>query len=103
MADSNLDGNYTLSLDLNESLISSVLSIESNASTDLDGKPEPFSLEIYLHELVYDEVHLVSRWAFDELNGTKFRDLGFGRNDGFVVGGASVSSGKFEMHYPWME
>ena len=92
----NSDGNYTLSLDLNGSLISSVLSIESNASTDLDGKPsEPFSQEIYLHELVYDEEHLVSRWAFDDLNGTKFRDLGFGRNEGFVVGGAGISNGKF--------
>ena len=38
---------------------------------------------------------MVSRWAFDELNGTKIRDLGFGRNDGFVVGGASISNGKF--------
>ena len=90
------DGNYSLSLDLNDSFTGSILSIEENASIDNDGKPsEAFREEVYLHELVYDEDHLVSRWAFDELNGTRFRDLGFGRNDGYVEGGANVSSGKF--------
>jgi hypothetical protein len=90
------DGNFSLSLDLNDSFTGSILSIEENASIDNDGKPsEAFSEEIYLHELVYDEDHLVSRWAFDELNGTRFRDLGFGRNDGYIEGGANVSSGKF--------
>ena len=65
------DGNYSLSLDLNDSFTGSILSIEENASIDNDGKPsEAFSEELYLHELVYDEDHLVSRWAFDELNGT---------------------------------
>ena len=92
----NSDGNYTLSIDLNDSFIGSILSIDENSSIDNDGKPnEAYREELYLHELVYDEDHLVSRWAFDELNGSRFRDLGFGRNDGYVVGGANVSSGKF--------
>ena len=91
------DGNYTVSLDLNDSFEVSVISVDGNATIDNDGKPsESFRDEIYFHDLVYDEEHLVSRWTFDELNGSRFRDLGFGRNDGFVVGGASVSSGKFE-------
>ena len=85
-----------LSIDLNDSFIGSILSIDENSSVDNDGKPnEAYREELYLHELVYDEDHLVSRWAFDELNGSRFRDLGFGRNDGYVVGGANVSPGKF--------
>ena len=37
----------------------------------------------------------MSRWAFDEVNGTRIRDLGIARNDGYLSGGASISFGKF--------
>ena len=67
----NSDGNYTLSIDLNDSFIEVFLSIDENSSVDNDGKPnEAYREELFLHELVYDEDHLVSRWAFDELNGS---------------------------------
>ena len=90
------DGNYSLSLDLNDSLMVSVLSIDGNASVDADGKPsEPFSGEVFLHDLVYDEAHLVSRWSFDEANVNVIRDLGFGVNDGFLVGDSILTPGKF--------
>ena len=39
-------------LDLNDSLMVSVLSIDGNASVDADGKPsEPFSGEVFLRGL----------------------------------------------------
>ena len=45
---------------------------------DTDGKPsEPFSGEIFLHELVYDEDHLVSRWSFDEPDVGIIREIGY--------------------------
>jgi hypothetical protein len=90
------DGNYSLSLDLNDSFVGSVFSVDANVSLDNDGKPnEPFREEIYLHELVYDEAHLVSRWAFDEANGSRIRDLGIAFNDGYLVGNSVLVAGKF--------
>ena len=68
----------------------------------MENQMKPIEKKSYLHELVYDEDHLVSRWAFDELNGSRIRDLGFGRNDGYVVGGANVSFGKFGNALQWM-
>jgi hypothetical protein len=94
----NSDGNYSLSLDLNGSYVGNILSVDANVSLDNDGKPnEPFREEIYLHELVYDEAHLVSRWAFEEANGSRIRDLGIAFNDGYLVGNSVL-----EMPYPWM-
>jgi hypothetical protein len=85
------DGNYSLSLDLNDSFVGSVFSLNANVSLDNDGKPnEPFREEIYLHELVYDEAHLVSRWAFEEANGSRIRDLGIAVNDGYLGWGFSI-------------
>jgi hypothetical protein len=90
------DGNYSLSLDLNGSYVGNTLSVDANVSLDNDGKPnEAFREEIYLHELVYDESHLVSRWAFDESNGSRIRDLGIAVNDGYLVGNSALVAGKF--------
>ena len=90
------DGNYSLSLDLNDSFTGSVFSLDENVSVDNDGKPnEGFREEIYYHEIVYDEAHLVSRWAFDEANGSRIRDLGIAVNDGYLVGNSALVSGKF--------
>ena len=80
-----------------------MITIDGNATIDNDGKPsESFRDEIYFHDLVYDEEHLVSRWTFDELNGSRFRDLGYGRNDGFVVGNAAYLQGNLKMQCHWM-
>ena len=63
---SNSDGNYSLSLDLNGSYVGNTR-IDENVSVDNDGKPnEGFREEIYYHEIVYDEAHLVSRWAREQ-------------------------------------
>jgi hypothetical protein len=81
---------------LNDSFEGSVFSLDANVSLDNDGKPnEPFREEIYLHELVYDEAHLVSRWAFEEANGSRIRDLGIAVNDGYLVGNSALVAGKF--------
>ena len=74
----------------------SVFSLGENVSVDNDGKPnEGFREEIYYHEIVYDEAHLVSRWAFEEANGSRIRDLGIAVNDGYLVGNSALVSGKF--------
>ena len=89
------DGNYSLSLDLNGSYVGNTLSVDANVSLDNDGKPNEAFEEIYLHELVYDESHLVSRWAFDESNGSRIRDLGIAVNDSYLVSNSALVASKF--------
>ena len=67
------DGNYSLSLDPNDSLETSILSLDANSFTDNDGKPsESFRKEIYTHQLVYEEEYLLSCYF---INGTRIRHL----------------------------
>ena len=37
----------------------------------------------------------MSRWAFEEANGSRIRDLGIAVNDGYLVGNSALVSGKF--------
>ena len=46
------------------------------------------------HELGFKDNDLLSRWSFDETNGSWVRDLGPGRNDGMLMGNA-VGKGRF--------
>ena len=80
-----------------------MFSLDENVSLDNDGKPnEGFREEIYYHELVYDESHLVSRWAFDEANGSRIRDLGIAVNDGYLVEIQHWFLVSLGMPYRWM-
>ena len=53
------------------------------------------SVDFKAHERVYKDDDLLSRWAFDETNGSWVRDLGPGRNDGMFMGNAQLGPGRF--------
>ena len=95
MNSTNNPGESLLFVDFNGSnKITAVAPFDSGR--DSEGKQlEAFHRDLFSHELVYGEAFLLSRWSFEEANGTRIRDRGLARNDGFLVDGAQLTTGKF--------
>ena len=89
-------GESILQVDVNHSQESVTLSVPYGSAADADGKfLEGFQDDFLHHELVYREDALLSRWSFEESNGSRIRDRGLARNDGFLMGDAQLGPGKF--------
>ena len=60
---------------------------------------ENFRFDFLSHEKVYDESSLLSRWRFNEEvelgDQSIIKDMGVGRNDGYIRGNSQLQSGKF--------
>ena len=91
-----LTGGYLVSVDPNSSVRNYSLSLPSGGKQDDAGNfVEAFRYDFKAHERVYKDDDLLSRWAFDETNGSWVRDLGPGRNDGMLMGNAQLGPGRF--------
>ena len=89
-------GGYLVSVDPNSSVRNYSLSLPSGGKQDDAGNfVEAFRYDFKAHERVYKDDDLLSRWAFDETNGSWVRDLGPGRNDGMLMGNAQLGPGRF--------
>ncbi|MBC8349631.1 MAG: LamG domain-containing protein, partial [Verrucomicrobia bacterium] len=62
---------------------------ESNFST------EGTTHRVLFHTAVYRETDIISRWTFDEANGSSVRDVGIAHNTSFLRGDAHLTTGKF--------
>ncbi|MDG1138462.1 MAG: hypothetical protein P8N49_02955 [Opitutales bacterium] len=90
-----LTGQTLLSVDFNGTESVS-LTAPFDSGRDSNGKPmEEFRAILFAHDLVYEEDSLLSRWSFEETNGSIVRDLGVAQNNGFLKGDAQLTIGKF--------
>ena len=88
-------GEYILSVDFNDSE-GVTLKAPYDSGRDENGKPlEEFHEIIFAHELAYGEEYLLSRWSFEEANGSVIRDCGPAKNHAFLKGNAHLNTGKF--------